>query len=102
MIVGIVVLDLGVQGLQLTNQHVIYGLAPTARSRVNAAYMVCYFTGGALGSATAGVVYDHWHWAGICVLGAAIGVLALVPAALFAPSEQARAGEATTSPTFPH
>ena len=59
MIVGIVVLDLGVQGLQLTNQHVIYGLAPTARSRVNAAYMVCYFTGGALGSATAGVVYDH-------------------------------------------
>ena len=90
------------KGSNVTNQHVIYGLAPTARSRVNAAYMVCYFTGGALGSAIAGVVYGHWHWAGICVLGAAIGVLALVSAAVFTPGERARAGEATTSPIFSH
>jgi predicted MFS family arabinose efflux permease len=102
MIVGVIVLDLGAQGLHVTNQHVIYGLAPTARSRVNAAYMVCYFIGGALGSAVAGVVYGHWHWAGICVLGAAIGVLALVSAAVFTPGERARAGEATTSPIFSH
>jgi predicted MFS family arabinose efflux permease len=96
MIVGIVVLDLGVQGLQVTNQHVIYGLAPTARSRVNAAYMVCYFAGGALGSAIAGIVYDQWHWAGICALGAAIGVLVLIAAALFTPGERARAGAASS------
>jgi predicted MFS family arabinose efflux permease len=100
MIVGIVVLDLGAQGLHVTNQHVIYGLAPAARSRVNAAYMVCYFTGGALGSAIGGAVYGHWHWAGICVLGAAIGALALVSAAVFTPGERARAGEVTTSATF--
>jgi predicted MFS family arabinose efflux permease len=95
MILGIVVLDLGAQGLQVTNQHVIYGLAPTARSRVNAAYMVCNFAGGALGSAIAGAVYGRWHWAGICVLGAAIGLLGLVAAALFTPGERPRAAAVT-------
>jgi predicted MFS family arabinose efflux permease len=95
MIAGIVVLDLGVQGLQVTNQHVIYGLAPAARSRVNAAYMVCYFAGGALGSALAGIVYGHFHWTGICVLGASIGVLALASAALFTPGERVRADAPT-------
>ena len=51
MIVGVLVLDVGVQGLQVTNQSIIYRLAPDARSRINSAYMVCYFVGGALGSA---------------------------------------------------
>ena len=53
LIVGILLLDVGVQGLQVTNQSLIYRLAPDARSRINSAYMVCYFAGGALGSASA-------------------------------------------------
>jgi predicted MFS family arabinose efflux permease len=76
LIVGIVVLDVGVQGLQVTNQSLIYRLAPDARSRVTASYMVCYFAGGAIGSAVAGSVYDAAGWAGVCVLGAAIGLTA--------------------------
>ena len=51
LIVGILVLDIGVQGLQVTNQSIIYRLAPEARSRITSAYMVCYFAGGAIGSA---------------------------------------------------
>ncbi len=51
LIAGILVLDVGVQGLQVTNQSLIYRLAPDSRSRVNSAYMVCYFAGGAIGSA---------------------------------------------------
>ena len=35
LVVGIVVLDVGVQGLQVLNQSVIYAVAPGARSRVN-------------------------------------------------------------------
>ena len=77
MIVGILVLDVGVQGLQVTNQSVIYRLAPEARSRINSAYMVCYFVGGALGSALGSAAYDRWRWAGVSVLGAAIGAVAL-------------------------
>ena len=39
--IGIVMLDAGMQGLQITNQSIIYSLAPEARSRINSAYMVC-------------------------------------------------------------
>ena len=45
--IGIVVLDAGMQGLQITNQSIIYSLAPDARSRINSAYMVCAFIGAA-------------------------------------------------------
>ena len=45
LIIGIVVLDMGTQGMQITNQAVIYALRPDARSRINSAYMVCYFLG---------------------------------------------------------
>ena len=78
MIVGILVLDVGVQGLQVTSQSLIYRLAPDARSRVNSAYMVCYFTGGAVGSALASNLYDRGGWGAVCWLGAAIGAAAVV------------------------
>ncbi len=78
MIVGVLVLDVGVQGLQVTNQSLIYRLAPAARSRVNSAYMVCYFVGGALGSATGSWMYGSHRWSGVCLLGAGIGIAAVV------------------------
>ncbi len=77
LIVGIVVLDMGTQGMQITNQAVIYSLRPDARSRINSAYMVCYFIGGAVGSLAAGALYGSHGWAGVCVLGAGFGVLTL-------------------------
>jgi predicted MFS family arabinose efflux permease len=76
IIVGILLLDIGVQGLQVTNQSLIYRLAAHARSRINSAYMVCYFVGGALGSWLGSMTYEHFHWTGVCVLGAAIGIVA--------------------------
>jgi predicted MFS family arabinose efflux permease len=82
LIVGILVLDVGVQGLQVTNQSLIYRLAPEARSRINSAYMVCYFAGGAIGSALGSAVYERHHWAGVCVLGAAIGIVATAAAVI--------------------
>jgi predicted MFS family arabinose efflux permease len=80
MIIGILVLDVGVQGLQVTNQSMIYRLAPEARSRLTSAYMVCYFAGGAIGSALGGSLYASHGWAGACVLGAVIGTAATVAA----------------------
>jgi predicted MFS family arabinose efflux permease len=77
LVVGIVVLDMGTQGMQITNQAVIYALRPDARSRINSAYMVCYFIGGAIGSVGAGAVYAVRGWAGVCLLGAGFGVLTL-------------------------
>ncbi|MCU4185449.1 MFS transporter [Acidiferrimicrobium sp. IK] len=78
LIAGIFLLDVGVQGMQVTNQSLIYRLAPDSRSRVNASYMVCYFAGGAIGSALAAALYESDGWAGVCLLGAALGAAALV------------------------
>jgi predicted MFS family arabinose efflux permease len=91
LIIGILVLDVGVQGLQVTNQSMIYRLAPDAHSRVNSAYMVCYFAGGAIGSAVASSLYGTSHWAGVCVLGAAIGAVAVLAALADAATSRRRA-----------
>jgi predicted MFS family arabinose efflux permease len=76
LVVGILLLDLGVQGLQVTNQSVIYALVPDARSQVTSAYMVSYFVGGAIGSAAGGALYDMHGWAGVCAFGVALGAAA--------------------------
>ncbi len=77
LIAGIVVLDVGTQGMQITNQAIIYALRPDARSRINSAYMVCYFIGGATGSVLAGTIYGSRGWSGVCLLGAGFGLLTL-------------------------
>jgi hypothetical protein len=46
LLIGIVLLDLSVQGLHISNQSAIYALHATARSRLTTAYMVAYFIGG--------------------------------------------------------
>lgn len=76
LILGIVLMDIGVQGLQVTNQSLIYRLAPHARSRINSSYMVCYFAGGAVGSYLGSLVYEHDKWAGVSIAGAVVGALA--------------------------
>jgi predicted MFS family arabinose efflux permease len=80
IVVAIIALDLGVQGLQITNQSIIYALAPTARSRITSAYMVCYFLGGAAGSLAGGVAFGIGGWTLTCIVGAGIGAVLLLAA----------------------
>jgi predicted MFS family arabinose efflux permease len=81
LIIGIVVLDMGTQGMQITNQAMIYALRPDARSTINSAYMVCYFIGGALGSLAAGSLYGSFGWGGVCLLGVGLGLATLAMSA---------------------
>ena len=81
LIIGIVVLDMGTQGMQITNQAMIYALRPDARSTINSAYMVCYFIGGALGSLAAGSLYGTFGWGGVCLLGVGLGLATLAMSA---------------------
>ncbi|QYG93130.1 MFS transporter [Iamia sp. SCSIO 61187] len=69
VVVGVVVLDVGVQGVQVLNQTIIYELAPEARSRITSAYMTLYFGGGALGSAVGAAAYDAGGWGRACAPG---------------------------------
>jgi predicted MFS family arabinose efflux permease len=99
LIVGIIVLDMGTQGMQITNQAVIYALRPDARSRITSAYMVCYFVGGAIGSIAAGSLYESHGWAGVCILGAGFGAgtLALSAYERLRPARGSRREEGTPS-----
>jgi len=78
LVVGIIALDIGAQGLHITNQGAIYRLRPEARSRLTSAYMVLYFAGGAAGSALSAAMYAGHGWAGVSIVGAAFGTAALV------------------------
>jgi predicted MFS family arabinose efflux permease len=73
LVVGIVLFDLAVQGLHITNQSEIYKLRPEARSRITAAYMTLYFIGGVTGSALASAAWTRDGWRGVSLLGAAFG-----------------------------
>lgn len=78
LIVGILVLDLTVQGVHITNQTVIYHMMPDARNRLTAGYMTSYFIGGAAGSIISATAYQHAGWNGVCAAGAIIALLNLV------------------------
>ncbi|MHB2022649.1 MAG: MFS transporter [Mycobacteriales bacterium] len=73
LLVGILVLDVGVQGIHITNQSQIYQLRQEANSRVNAVYMTGYFIGGAIGSTVSAFSYGAAGWAGVAVTGGAFG-----------------------------
>src|SRR5271154_2827714 len=75
LVVGVIVLDMGAQMTQVANQTRIFGLVPSARSRLNTFYMTVYFTGAAAGSALATIAWVHWRWNGVC--GLALGLIAL-------------------------
>ncbi|WNG45917.1 MFS transporter [Archangium minus] len=78
LIVGVIVLDLAIQAVHVTNQSMIFAVRPEARSRLVAGYMVFYSLGSASGSIASTLVYSWAGWTGVCVLGAAISTLALL------------------------
>jgi predicted MFS family arabinose efflux permease len=75
LVVGVIVLDVGAQLTQVGNQTRIFGLVPSARSRVNTIYMTVYFAGAAVGSALSTMAWVRWKWDGVCML--ALGLIAL-------------------------
>jgi predicted MFS family arabinose efflux permease len=76
LLMGILLLDLSVQGLHIANQSQIYRLRPDARSRMTAAYMATFFGGGVIGSSLSSFTYAHAGWTGVCLLGSAFGAIA--------------------------
>jgi len=78
MVVGVILIDLGNQTGQISNQSRINALHGEARSRINTVYMVCYFIGGALGSFFGAYSWGLWGWAGVCVTGLILLTSALV------------------------
>lgn len=76
--IGVFLLDVGAQGLQVTHQSVIYRLAPNARSRITAVYMTSAFIGAAAGSAIASSSFSVAGWTGLCVMGGLLPAILLL------------------------
>ncbi|MGW0908306.1 MFS transporter [Streptomyces sp. NPDC002853] len=77
LVVGVILLDLAVQAVHVTNQTLIYALRPDAGSRLIGGYMVFYSIGSATGAIAATSLYTVAGWGAVCALGAAFSCLAL-------------------------
>ncbi len=75
--IGVILLDLGVQGAHVSNQTRIYRLPENLRNRANSVYMVPYFIGGSLGSFLGTYSWSIAGWNGVCAAGALLLLIAL-------------------------
>jgi predicted MFS family arabinose efflux permease len=55
-------IDVGVQGTQVNNLAQLDGLDATAHSRINAAFMIVFFVGGAVGTASGAIAWQIGGW----------------------------------------
>ncbi|MEU7410182.1 MFS transporter [Streptomyces sp. NPDC042638] len=78
LVVGVILLDLAVQAVHVTNQTLIYAVRPDAGSRLIGGYMVFYSIGSATGAIAATTLYSVAGWGAVCALGAAFSCLGLV------------------------
>jgi predicted MFS family arabinose efflux permease len=83
LVAGVFLMDAGVQASQISNQTRIYAISAALRNRITSIYMVCYFFGGACGSALGSWAWAQFQWSGVCIAGMALSLAAL--AVLFSP-----------------
>ncbi|QGZ59169.1 MFS transporter [Paraburkholderia acidiphila] len=86
LLIGIVLLDLGGQALHVTNQSLIFRGGEQLHSRLVSLYMLFYAVGSGLGAIATTATYAVAGWHGVCELGAAVSLLALLFWALTARS----------------
>ena len=78
LVLGVILLDLGAQSAHISNQSRIYAIRPEARSRMNTAYMVASFVGGAAGSYGGAWGWGLAGWQGVCIVGLGMTTLGLL------------------------
>ncbi len=75
LVAGVIILDLGLHVMSVLNMSEILRLRPEARSRLQAAYLICYFVAGGAGSALSALLWTHFGWTAVCVTGATCGAM---------------------------
>lgn len=71
LILAIMLVDIGAQCLQLSNQSGCLKEVPEASNRANTIFMTSLFAGGSIGTFCAGVAWDGLGWLGVCATGIA-------------------------------
>jgi predicted MFS family arabinose efflux permease len=78
LIVGVILLDLGLQTGHVSNMARNMSIKSGAMSRINTLYMTIRFAGGALGSSLSICAWSLWHWPGVCAVGLLFGCTSLM------------------------
>ncbi|MEX3844399.1 MULTISPECIES: MFS transporter [Paraburkholderia] len=76
LIVGVIVLDIGVQSGLVSNQTRAFSVDPKAQGRINSLYMTATFFGGAVGATVSGWLMSRFGWSGIVAFGVVLGIVA--------------------------
>jgi hypothetical protein len=82
LILGVILIDLGLQSMHILNQSDFYALNLGANNRLNTVYMVSYFIGGSTGTFFAAQAW-HTQWPGVIFVGTCYTLLALLAHLLF-------------------
>jgi len=69
VVTGVLLIDMGMQCIQLSNQTSVLELCPPASNRMNTIFMTTYFVGGSLGTLLAGICWDAAGWSGVSWAG---------------------------------
>ncbi|KAA3506543.1 MFS transporter [Agrobacterium rosae] len=77
LLVGVVLMDLAVQAVHVTNLSAIVAFNPQKSGRLIGGYMVFYSVGSAVGAIAATTIYSRFGWMGISLVGAAFSAIAL-------------------------
>lgn len=78
IIAGVLLIDIGMQCIQLSNQASIFELCPSASNRVNTIFMTTYFVGGSMGTFLAGSFWHVGGWTGVTAVGILLTLCSLV------------------------
>jgi len=81
LIVGIILVDVGHQTIQISNQTIIYSIMPEARNRFNTVFMTSTFIGGACGSAVGIGLWNLGQWPLFCIGGALMVLVNIIATA---------------------
>lgn len=98
LLAGVVLVDGALQGVQVVNMASCLRTRPDAASRVTTAYMLCYFSGGIVGSLVSAMAYRAGGWPAVCAVGAACCGAALLCALRRPVGTPTRSGAPATGP----
>ena len=77
LLVAVVAVDVALQSLAILNQTRVFAVSHEARSRINTAFVVSNFIGGALGSAAATTLWANGGWSAVTTTGVVLSCFAL-------------------------
>lgn len=77
LIAAIILVDIGLQCQQLSNQSGCLQEIPHASNSANTIFMTTYFIGGSLGTFCAGYLWNRANWLGVCIVGITFAFISL-------------------------